>query len=100
MSYAVKEIFLTLQGEGMQAGRRAVFGYFEGWGDRARYPDDARRIRDQWFASDDALLTMVMGGEIYIPGYEAAWEIGRELGLPVRLIVGGDGLEACIMAAG
>ena len=25
MSYAVKEMFLTLQGEGMQAGRRAVF---------------------------------------------------------------------------
>jgi 7-carboxy-7-deazaguanine synthase len=25
VSYAVKEIFLTLQGEGMQAGRRAVF---------------------------------------------------------------------------
>jgi len=25
MSYAVKEIFLTLQGEGVQAGRRAVF---------------------------------------------------------------------------
>ena len=25
MSYAVKELFLTLQGEGMQAGRRAVF---------------------------------------------------------------------------
>jgi 7-carboxy-7-deazaguanine synthase len=25
MSYAVKEIFLTLQGEGRQAGRRAVF---------------------------------------------------------------------------
>jgi 7-carboxy-7-deazaguanine synthase len=25
MSYAVKEIFLTLQGEGLQAGRRAVF---------------------------------------------------------------------------
>jgi 7-carboxy-7-deazaguanine synthase (Cx14CxxC type) len=25
MSYAVKEIFLTLQGEGMQAGRRAIF---------------------------------------------------------------------------
>lgn len=25
MSYAIKEMFLTLQGEGMQAGRRAVF---------------------------------------------------------------------------
>ncbi|MFN3726146.1 MAG: 7-carboxy-7-deazaguanine synthase [Allosphingosinicella sp.] len=30
MSYAVKEIFLTLQGEGMQAGRRAVFLRFAG----------------------------------------------------------------------
>ena len=29
-SYAVKEIFLTLQGEGMQAGRRAVFLRFAG----------------------------------------------------------------------
>ena len=30
MSYAVKEIFPTLQGEGMQAGRRAVFLRFAG----------------------------------------------------------------------
>ena len=30
MSYAVKEMFLTLQGEGMQAGRRAVFLRFSG----------------------------------------------------------------------
>ena len=30
MSYAVKEIFLTLQGEGMQSGRRAVFLRFAG----------------------------------------------------------------------
>jgi 7-carboxy-7-deazaguanine synthase (Cx14CxxC type) len=30
MSYAVKEIFLTLQGEGMQVGRRAVFLRFAG----------------------------------------------------------------------
>jgi 7-carboxy-7-deazaguanine synthase len=30
MRYAVKEIFLTLQGEGMQAGRRAVFLRFSG----------------------------------------------------------------------
>ncbi len=30
MSYAVKEIFLTLQGEGAQAGRRAVFLRFTG----------------------------------------------------------------------
>lgn len=30
MSYAVKELFLTLQGEGVQAGRRAVFLRFAG----------------------------------------------------------------------
>lgn len=30
MSYAVKEIFLTLQGEGVQVGRRAVFIRFSG----------------------------------------------------------------------
>ncbi len=30
MSYAVKEIFLTLQGEGVHAGRRAVFVRFAG----------------------------------------------------------------------
>ena len=30
MSYSVKECFLTLQGEGMQAGRRAVFLRFAG----------------------------------------------------------------------
>jgi 7-carboxy-7-deazaguanine synthase (Cx14CxxC type) len=30
MSYAVKELFLTLQGEGMQAGRRAIFLRFAG----------------------------------------------------------------------
>ena len=41
MSYAVKEIFLTLQGEGMQAGRRAVFLRFAGcnlWSGREAGP--------------------------------------------------------------
>jgi len=39
MSYAVKEMFLTLQGEGMNAGRRAVFVRFAGcnlWSGRER----------------------------------------------------------------
>lgn len=69
------------------AGRRSVFGYFEGWGDRLKYPGDAKRLKETHFASDDQLLTMVMGGEIYIPNYEAAWKIGRELGLPIALHV-------------
>lgn len=40
MSYAVKEIFLTLQGEGVQSGRRAVFCRFSGcnlWTGRERH---------------------------------------------------------------
>ncbi|MEA3029065.1 MAG: 7-carboxy-7-deazaguanine synthase [Sphingomonadales bacterium] len=44
MSYAVKEIFLTLQGEGMQAGRRAVFLRFAGcnlWSGREQDRADA-----------------------------------------------------------
>ncbi|MCV0396605.1 MAG: amidohydrolase family protein [Rhizobiaceae bacterium] len=77
------------------AGRRAAFGYFEGWGDGSKYPDDARRIRSEHFASDDQLVTMVMGGEIYIPGYEKSWKIGRELGLPVALhVVGTFGMAS------
>lgn len=76
------------------AGRRAVFGYFEGWGDRSKYPDDAHRLKSEHFASDDQLLTMVMGGEIYIPGYEKAWAIGRELDLPIALhVVGTFGMR-------
>ena len=71
------------------AGRRSVFGYFEGWGDNAKYPGDARRLKSEHFSSDDQLLTMVMGGEIYIPGYEEAWKIGRDLGIPVALHVVG-----------
>ena len=81
--------------EGLRdAGRRSVFGYFEGWGDNAKYPEDARRIKAEHFASDDQLLTMVMGGEIYLPGYEKSWEIGRELGLPIALhVVGTFGMQ-------
>jgi 5-methylthioadenosine/S-adenosylhomocysteine deaminase len=69
----------------MDSGRRAAFGYFESAGAVAgnQYPDDARRIRKQWFSSDDQLVTMIMGGEIYLPGYEKAWNIGRDLHLQV-----------------
>jgi 5-methylthioadenosine/S-adenosylhomocysteine deaminase len=67
-------------------GRRAAFGYFESAGGahpESRYPDDAKRIHKRWFASTDQLVTMIMGGEIYLPGYEKAWNIGRDLGLPI-----------------
>lgn len=93
MSYAVKEIFLTLQGEGAQAGRAAVFCRFAGcnlWSgreeDRARavcrfcdtdfvgldgtlggsYPDAAAlacRIAATWGAGRENRFTVLTGGE-------------------------------------
>ena len=77
----------------MDAGRRAAFGYFEGHGKKKKYPQDARRIKKQYFSSDDQLVTMIMGGEIYLPGYEEPWKIGRELSIPVAAhILGGFGI--------
>ena len=71
----------------LDSGRRAAFGYFEGagltHGPDYKYPDDAVRIKKQWFSSSDQLVTMIMGGEVYLPGYEKAWKIGRQLGLQV-----------------
>ena len=57
MSYAVKEMFLTLQGEGMQAGRRAVFVRFAGcnlWSGREADRADAEcRFCDTHFVGTD-----------------------------------------------
>src|SRR2546423_8521770 len=73
-------------------GRRAAFGYFESAGAAVlgtnpgnQYPDDAVRINKQWFSSSDQLVTMIMGGEVYLgePSYTKAWTIGRQLGLQV-----------------
>jgi len=60
MTYAVKEIFLTLQGEGLQAGRRAVFCRFSGcnlWSGREQ--DRAKavcRFCDTDFVGTDGTL--------------------------------------------
>lgn len=78
------------------SGHRAAWGYFESAGGVAgnQYPQDARRLKAQHFSSTDQLLTMFMGGEIYLPGYEVAWALGRELGLPVAAhIVGTFGMK-------
>jgi len=93
LSYAVKEIFLTLQGEGAHAGRTAVFCRFSGcnlWtgreqdradavckfcdtdfvgmdgtlGGRYANADDlASAIAAQWVGSQDHRYTVLTGGE-------------------------------------
>ena len=71
----------------MDSGRRAAFGYFESAGGVAsnKYPDDAVRIKKEWFSSSDQLVTMIMGGEVYLgtPTYSRSWTIGRQLDLQI-----------------
>ena len=71
----------------LASGRRAAFGYFESAGAVAgnQYPDDAVRIRNQWFSSSDQLVHMIMGGEVYLgdPTTDLSWTIGRQLGLQI-----------------
>jgi 5-methylthioadenosine/S-adenosylhomocysteine deaminase len=71
----------------IDAGRRAAFGYFESAGgvQGNQYPQDAFRIKQKWFSSTDQLVTMIMGGEVYLGDavYEQSWKIGRQLGLPI-----------------
>jgi 5-methylthioadenosine/S-adenosylhomocysteine deaminase len=69
-------------------GRRFAFGYFEGAGSNPpnyAYPQDAFRIKQQYFSSTDQLGTMIMGGEVYLgaPIYTQSWTIGRQLGLQI-----------------
>ncbi|GAA0670127.1 7-carboxy-7-deazaguanine synthase (Cx14CxxC type) [Sphingomonas insulae] len=61
MSYAVKEMFLTLQGEGVNAGRRAVFVRFAGcnlWSGR----EQDRRTAICQFCDTDFVGTDGLGG--------------------------------------
>jgi cytosine/adenosine deaminase-related metal-dependent hydrolase len=72
--------------------RRAAFGYFESAGAAVlgtnpgnQYPQDATRIKRKWFTSNDQLVTMIMGGEVYLgdASTEASWKLGRELDLQI-----------------
>ena len=62
-----------------EAGRRTLFAYSAGVGAGVKYPQDIRRLRRQYFASDDQLLTLAMGGGLD----EAAWRLAREVGAPI-----------------
>ena len=93
MAYAVKEIFLTLQGEGMQAGARAVFLRFAGcnlWS--GREADRATAVCG--FCDTDFVGTDGPGGGKFADAghladaVAACWGEGREWRLVV--ITGGE----------
>lgn len=75
MSYAVKEMFLTLQGEGVHAGRRAVFVRFAGcnlWSGREE--DRARAVCR--FCDTDFVGTDGDGGGRFADAGSLAAEVG------------------------
>ena len=93
MTYAVKECFLTLQGEGVQSGSRAVFLRFAGcnlWSGREQDRANAQcRFCDTDFVGTDG----EGGGKFAAPEaladqVEATWGDGREQRLVV--ITGGE----------
>ncbi|MEE2916473.1 7-carboxy-7-deazaguanine synthase [Sphingomonas ginsenosidimutans] len=83
MSYAVKEMFLTLQGEGVQAGRRAVFVRFAGcnlWSGREQDRASAVcRFCDTDFVGTDGLGGGRFGdAAALVAAVEGFWGAGRE----------------------
>ena len=105
MSYAVKEIFLTLQGEGGQAGKAAVFCRFAGcnlWSGREQ--DRAGAVCS--FCDTDFVGMDGPGGgrfadaQALAEAVEAAWEGGADNRLVV--LTGGEPLlqvDAALIAA-
>lgn len=91
MSYAVKEIFLTLQGEGMQAGRRAVFLRFSGcnlWTGREEDRADAQcRFCDTDFVGLDGENGGRYEAEALAHRVAALW---GESERPLVVITGGE----------
>src|SRR5262252_4429905 len=77
MSYHVKEVFRTLQGEGANAGRAAVFCRFSGcnlWSGREQDRATARcRFCDTNFVGTDGV-----GGGVFGSADALAWKILHE----------------------
>ncbi|HEV7660154.1 MAG TPA: 7-carboxy-7-deazaguanine synthase [Allosphingosinicella sp.] len=103
MSYAVKEIFLTLQGEGMQAGRRAVFLRLAGcnlWSGREQ---DRAKAQCSFCDTDFVGMDGENGGRYEAPALAdrvaALWDEGDR---PLVVITGGEPmlqLDGALIAA-
>jgi 7-carboxy-7-deazaguanine synthase (Cx14CxxC type) len=83
MTYAVKEIFLTLQGEGAQAGRRAVFCRFAGCNLWTGREQDRAKAVCQFCDTDFVGTDGTLGGKYADAGALAAviaesWGAGDE----------------------
>ena len=82
-----------------ESGLRAIFGYGVpqtgpqwSYESQLNHPDDARRVRIQYFSSDQQLMTMAMalrGPEFSTMDVTRQdWKLARDLGLPISVHVG------------
>jgi len=93
VTYAVKEMFLTLQGEGMQAGSRAVFLRFAGcnlWSGREqdRAAAQCRFCDTDFVGTDGAGGGKFVGADVLADRVAAVWGPGTEQRLVV--VTGGE----------
>jgi cytosine/adenosine deaminase-related metal-dependent hydrolase len=92
------------------SGIRAVFAYgnpANGLADfrddpRQKYPEDIRRLRKQYFSSDDQLLTLALASLSNPPDRVAdAWAVARDVGAPITIHVGvGNALTGLVQKLG
>ncbi|MCY1046712.1 7-carboxy-7-deazaguanine synthase [Corallococcus sp. bb12-1] len=100
MSYAVKELFYTLQGEGAQAGRAAVFLRFAGcnlWSglerDRERGPGGCSRWCDtQFVGTNGPGGGRFVSAEVLADAVAGAWPQDRSTAQPMVVCTGGEPL--------
>jgi 5-methylthioadenosine/S-adenosylhomocysteine deaminase len=69
-----------------ESGMRAVYAYGAGTaGPANQFPQDIRRLRMQYFSSDDQLLTLAMAAGINADH----WAVARDVGAPITVHVNG-----------
>ena len=95
MSYSLKEIYFTLQGEGAHTGRAAVFARFAGcnlWSGR----EQDRATAACWFCDTDFIGTDGPGGGKFSTAEEladalmACWTAEAQGGTPYVVFTGGE----------
>ncbi len=95
MTYSLKEIYFTLQGEGAHTGRAAVFARFAGcnlWSGR----EDDRSTAACWFCDTDFIGVDGPGGgkfksaDALAATVRAAWDAEATAGTPYVVFTGGE----------
>ncbi len=79
-----------------ESGLRVVYAYSRGAGAQARYPQDLYRLRQEYFSSDDQLLTLALTGNLNTDHFSFA----REAGVSVVCHGVNDGTELNLMELG